>query len=241
MKTRPATETLGQCGDRLCIAEHMATKGAGNARRRGCGVKPPALHLTRATGKLRHPLTDLTENSMAPNGRVIKALLQIADMDRGYYRDHNLRFAQHPSETDGRLMVRLLAFALNASDDLRFAHDLSDEGEPELVEKQLNGDIRLWIEFGQGDEKWLRKACNRAARVRVYAYGGRSVPVWWQANRAALARHANLEVWEIPEAAVQAMAGLAGRTMRLRCTIGDDQLWLSDDTQSVLVEPVRLQ
>ena len=36
----------------------------------------------------------------------------IADIDRGYYRDHVLRLAQHPSETHERMMVRLLAFAL---------------------------------------------------------------------------------------------------------------------------------
>ena len=51
---------------------------------------------------------------MAANATIIKAELQVTDLDRHYYASHNLTLAQHPSETDERLMVRLLAFALFA-------------------------------------------------------------------------------------------------------------------------------
>jgi len=55
---------------------------------------------------------------MALKATICKAALTIADMDRQYYGDHSLTLAQHPSENDERLMVRLLAFALNASETL---------------------------------------------------------------------------------------------------------------------------
>ena len=51
---------------------------------------------------------------MALKSTIYKAELSIADIDHGYYAEHQLTLARHPSETEVRLMVRLLAFALNA-------------------------------------------------------------------------------------------------------------------------------
>lgn len=178
---------------------------------------------------------------MALRSSVVKAQLQIADMDRHYYQDHSLTLAQHPSETDQRLMVRLLAFALNASENLGFSSNLSDEGEAELSEKNLHGDIELWVAFGQPDEKWLRKASQRSKQVRLYAYGGRAVPIWWQQNQKELQRFSNLAIWDVPEEQVKALAGLYNRSMQLQCTINEGQVWFSDGNQSVQVELQQLK
>lgn len=179
---------------------------------------------------------------MALKATVFKVQLQIADMDRHYYQDHSLTLAQHPSENDERMMVRLLAFAMHASDTLAFTKGLSaEDDEPELWDKSLNGDINLWIEFGQSDEKWLRKAAGRAKQVKLFCYGGRSVPVWWQNNQQALQRYKNLSVVEINEEAVKAMAKLVNRSMNLQCNISENQIWLSDPQHSVLIEPVLLK
>jgi uncharacterized protein YaeQ len=179
---------------------------------------------------------------MALKATVFKVQLQIADMDRHYYQDHSLMLAQHPSENDERMMVRLLAFALNASDTLAFTKGLSTEDdEPELWDRTLSGEINLWVEFGQSDEKWLRKAAGRAKQVRLYCYGGRSVPVWWKNSQQALQRYQNLSVVEIPEDAVTAMAKMVNRSMNLQCNISEGQVWLSNTEQSVLIEPVLLK
>ena len=179
---------------------------------------------------------------MALKATVFKVQLQIADMDRHYYQDHNLTLAQHPSENDERMMVRLLAFALNASETLSFTRGLSaEDDEPELWDKALSGEINLWVEFGQSDEKWLRKAAGRAKQVILYCYGGRSVPVWWNNSKQALERYQNLSVVEIDETAVKAMAQLVNRNMALQCNISEGQIWLSDAEQSVLIEPVLLK
>ena len=179
---------------------------------------------------------------MALKATVFKVQLQIADMDRHYYHNHSLTLAQHPSENDQRMMVRLLAFALNASDTLAFTKGLSaDDDEPELWDKSLDGEINLWVEFGQSDEKWLRKAAGRAKQVQLFCYGGRSVPVWWKQNEQALQRYQNLSVVEINETAVAEMAKLVDRTMNLQCNISEGQVWLSDAQHSVLIEPVLLK
>lgn len=179
---------------------------------------------------------------MALKATVFKVQLQIADMDRHYYHNHSLMLAQHPSENDERMMVRLLAFVLNASDTLAFTKGLTTEdNEPELWDKSLSGEINLWVEFGQSDEKWLRKAAGRAKLVTLYCYGGRSVPVWWKNSQQALERYSNLQIIEIPEDAVKAMAKLVNRNMDLQYNISEGQIWLSDAEQSVMIEPVLLK
>lgn len=179
---------------------------------------------------------------MALKSTIVKVSLQIADMDRHYYQDHQLTLAQHPSETEDRLMVRLLAFAMNASEHLSFTKGLSSEGdEAELWDIDDSGSIRLWVEFGQSDEKWLRKASGRAQEVQLFCYGGRSVPVWWKNNSDALARYHNLKVIEVSEESVKAMAQLVSRNMTLQCNISEGQIWLSNENQSLCVEPVLLK
>lgn len=179
---------------------------------------------------------------MAIKSTVIKVKLEIADMDRHYYQDHHLTLARHPSETDQRLMARIVAFTLNASDSLSFSSSLSSEDdEPELSDKSLTGDINLWVAFGTPDEKWLRKASNRAREVQVFAYGTHSVPVWWKQNEKALARYHNLKVWELPEAELADAAQLVSRGMKLQCNISEGQIWLSNDAGSHTLEPIILK
>ena len=178
---------------------------------------------------------------MAPKSTVYKVNLQIADMDRHYYAEHPLTIAQHPSETDTRMMVRLLAFALNASETLQFSKGLCVDDEAELWDVDLSGVVDLWVEFGQADEKWLRKASGRAKQVVLYTYGGRSVPIWWQQNQSILSRFKNLKVVNIPEQAVEQLAGFVGRNMAIQVNINEGQVWLSNADMSVLVEPEVLQ
>lgn len=111
---------------------------------------------------------------MALKSTIYKAELQIADMDRHYYADHALTVARHPSETDERMMVRIVAFALFAHERLEFCKGLSDVDEPDLWQKDLTGAIDVWIEAGQPDERRIAKAAGRAGQVTVIAYGGKT-------------------------------------------------------------------
>jgi uncharacterized protein YaeQ len=174
---------------------------------------------------------------MALKATICKAELHIADMERGYYHDHAVTVARHPSETDERMMVRLLAFALNADDTLAFGAGLSTDDEPDLWRKDLTGSIETWIDVGLPDEKRIRKACGRANAVFVYSYGGHAAELWWQQVGDKLARSHKLTVVNLPQAGTRALAGLAARNMNLQFTIQDGQVWVADDRTSVQLDP----
>lgn len=173
---------------------------------------------------------------MAIKSTVFKADLQIADMDRNYYQPHLLTLARHPSETDERMMVRLLAFALHADEMLSFTKGLSSDDEPDLWLKSLSDEIELWIDVGQPDEKRIRKACGRAKQVVIYCYSSRSAEVWWEQNSRKLQRCNNLKVIHILDDASKQLAHLAQRNMQLQCTVQDGQIWLADDAESIQVD-----
>jgi len=172
---------------------------------------------------------------MATKATIFKVDLQIADMDRNYYQTHALTIARHPSETDERMMVRVLAFARHAHESLAFSKGLSTEDEPDLWQKDLTGDIELWIDLGQPEEKRIRRACGRARQVIIYTYSGNSADIWWNKIRGTLDRLKNLTVINLSADTVQAMAKLAQRGMQLQCTIQDGQVWIADHNDSVEV------
>jgi len=179
---------------------------------------------------------------MALKATIHKVQLQIADMDRHYYADHALTVAQHPSETDERMMVRLLAFALNADASLAFGRGVSTEGEPDLWRKDLTDAIEVWIQLGQPDEKEIRRACARASQVILYPYSGHGAAIWWEQVAGKCATLDNLTVIDIAPASVQALATLAARSMTLNCLIQDGAVWVTrPDQDAVEVEMAMLK
>lgn len=172
---------------------------------------------------------------MALKATIFKVDLQIADMDRHYYGDHALTIARHPSETDERMMMRVLAFACHADPALVFGKGLSSDDEPDLWQKDLTGAIDLWVETGLPDDKRLLKASARAGRVMVYSYGS-AASIWWKQLAGKIARAKNIAVVHVPPATSQALAQLAQRTMQLQCTIQDGQIWLTGTAGAVQVE-----
>jgi len=182
---------------------------------------------------------------MAIKSTIFKAELQVADMDRAHYGTHALTLAQHPSENDERMMVRLLAYALHAvgEDDearLCFANAMTEMDEPDLWRRSLVGDILLWVDVGQPDEKWLRKASHRSRELVLYLYG-RNGGLWWSQNHGPLDKLANLRVRQVPAAASAELAGLARRTMRLQCTVQDGSIWFGDGESTVEIELLELK
>ena len=174
---------------------------------------------------------------MALNSTVVKAELQVSDMDRHYYATHNLTLAQHPSETDERLMVRLLAFALYADERLEFGRGISDEDEPAMWKRDYTGEIELWIELGHPDESRIKKASGRAQQVVVVNYGGRASDIWWDKIATSLTRLKNVTVIDLPADVVDALPGIGERGMRLNALVQDGELQLMGDRGSVALRP----
>jgi uncharacterized protein YaeQ len=165
---------------------------------------------------------------MALKSTVFKADLQLADLDRNYFSDYALTIAQHPSETMERVMIRLLAFALFASEDLRFGRGLSNEDDASLWEIDPGGVTRLWIDVGLPDETRIKKACSRSDQVVVLSYGGRASDLWWQQQANPLARYKNLTVLQILPEDSEKLVAVANRTMKLSWTIQEGMLYLAE-------------
>lgn len=177
---------------------------------------------------------------MALKATIYTVDLEMVDCDRNYYEPHRLTLACHASETEERLMVRLLAFALNAHERLEFGGGVSESDEPDLWQKDLGGDIQLWIELGHPDERLLARACGRSRQVLVYTYSA-SPERWYAPLAARLGGLKNLQVWSIPAESVTALAGLADRRMAIQCTIQDGTVWFRDkQDREVEVTPQRI-
>jgi uncharacterized protein YaeQ len=177
---------------------------------------------------------------MALKATIYKADLQVADMDRHYYADHALTIARHPSETDERMMVRVLMYALYAQEGIAFTKGLFDVDEPEVWVKDLTGTIKLWIDTGQPDDTRLRKACGRAAQVVLVCYSS-SCELWWKQIENKLERLSNLTVLQVPAETSQALAALTERNMQLQCMVQDGEVWVSTEAARVPVQLKRLK
>lgn len=177
---------------------------------------------------------------MALRATVHKARLTVSDTDRGHYAEHVLTVARHPSETDERMMVRVVAFALYASDGLAFGRGLSDVDDPDLIERDLTGRIARWIEVGLPDERAVLKACGKADRVVVVAYG-HNVNRWWDGVRAGLARARNLTVLQLANDDTKALERLADRQMTIEATIQEGLVWFAVGNETIQTQPVVLQ
>lgn len=176
---------------------------------------------------------------MAIKPKVFKVNLQIADMDRHYYEEHLLTVAQHPSETDERMMVRILAFALNANANLSFAEGITDTNQADLWDRDLNEQIALWISVGLPDEKLIRKAVSRATQVIIYSYGGRIANMWW--DKLKLNDYKNLRVINLDPNETRELAEFASRGMKLNINVQEGDVTVSNDTTHINITPQILK
>jgi uncharacterized protein YaeQ len=176
---------------------------------------------------------------MALKSTIYKIELLMADLDRHYYAQHQLTLAKHPSETEERLMVRLLAFMLFANDQLSFGKGLSDDDEPDLWQKDLTGAIKRWVLVGLPDEREIRKACGKSEQVVVILYGANSADMWWQQHSKALLKQNNLTIIQLIDSV--ALSHICSRSMHISCTIQDSSILLGHDTGSINIQPKILK
>ena len=173
---------------------------------------------------------------MAIKSTIFKADIQVSNMNTHYYQNHQLTVARHPSENDQRMMIRLLAFALQAHEQLQFTKGLSDEDEPDLWQKSLSDEIEVWIDLGQPDEKRIRKACAKADKVVVYTYNESGALKWFEQIENKLTRFDHLSIYCVPDEAAIAMSQMSKRNMQLQYMIQDGEIMVSDGENSVTVE-----
>ena len=175
---------------------------------------------------------------MAQKSTIYKVELSVSDMDRHYYETHRLTVAKHPSETDERLMVRILAFALNAHEQLEMTKGLSTDDEPDIWQKSLGGELELWVALGLPSAKVVRQSCCKADKVCIYSYGGKPAEMWWEKIKNSTTRFDNLQVVNLSQADTGDLAELANRSMKLHVNIQEGEVMVSVDDKTVYVTPI---
>ncbi|PWW04481.1 uncharacterized protein YaeQ [Hoeflea marina] len=176
---------------------------------------------------------------MAQNATIYKVELSVSDMDRHYYETHKLTVAKHPSETDERMMLRIIAFALNAHEHLEMTKGLSTDDEPDIWQKSLSGELDVWVALGLPSEKLLRQSCGKANRVVIYPYGGRTAEMWWDKVKSSTSRFDNLQVTGFSEKDTRELANLASRAMQLQVNIQDGEVMVSAGDRIVYLTPLK--
>jgi uncharacterized protein YaeQ len=176
---------------------------------------------------------------MAQKATIYKVELSVSDMDRHYYETHKLTVAKHPSETDERLMVRILAFALNAHEHLEMTKGLSTDDEPDIWQKSLSGELNLWVALGLPSEKVVRQSCGKSSKVIVYSYGGRTAAMWWDKIKNSTTRFDNLRVMNLAEKDTRDLGKLAHRSMQVQVNIQDGEVMINVGDNIVYVTPIE--
>ncbi|MEH6647371.1 YaeQ family protein [Sulfitobacter sp.] len=176
---------------------------------------------------------------MAQKSTIYKVELSVSDMDRHYYETHKLTVAKHPSETDERLMVRILAFSLNAHEQLEMTKGLSTDYEPDIWQKSLSGELELWVALGLPSEKVVRQSCGKGSKVIVYSYGGRTAEMWWEKLKNNTTRFDNLQVMNFSQEETRDLGELVNRSMKVQVNIQDGEVMVGVDDRIVYVTPIE--
>ena len=164
---------------------------------------------------------------MAQKATIYKVELSVSDMDRHCYGTHNLTVAKHPSETDERLILRILAFALNVRDRLEFSKGLSSDDEPDIWQKSRSGELELWVILGLPSEKIIRQSCGRANEVVIYSYGGRAAELWWEKIKNTAMRSDNLRVVNVSYQDSKEVGQLLDRSVKMLVSVEDNDVMIS--------------
>jgi len=156
-----------------------------------------------------------------------KFSISLSDLERDYYDELSLTVAQHPSESAERMMVRVMAYCLNAQERLRVTKGLSETEEPDLWVKSLDDQIEHWVDVGEPGLDRLKKATRQALHTRVYSFNSKS-PTWWQQLQLQRSK-LSVEVFAFEWSAIQALANLLERTMVMSVTITGDSAYVATE------------
>ena len=164
---------------------------------------------------------------MALQATPYKVDLNLTDIDRNVYENLRFTVARHPSETEERLAVRLIAYALWYHEQLAFGRGLSDVDEPALWERSLDDRVLHWIEVGQPDAERMTWCSRRTERFSLVAYG--NLRVWQSKVLDSVRNLKNLNVVGVDQAALENLARDLPRSISWSVMISDGLLYITDE------------
>ena len=156
--------------------------------------------------------------------------ISLSDLNRDYYDSLNLTLAQHPSETLERMMVRVLAYCINAHEYLAFTKGLSEVDEPDLWVRTLDDQVALWIDVGEPAADRVKKATRLAKAVKVYSFNTKS-NVWWSQGQPKF-EALEASYFNFPWEDIQQLAKLVERTMDFSVTITGDSAYIATESNA---------
>jgi uncharacterized protein YaeQ len=162
---------------------------------------------------------------MAQKPTIYKANIALNDLDRNYFDSLELTIAQHPSENLERMMVRVLAYCLNAQDRLTFTAGISTPDEPDIQVMSLDDRMLAWIDVGEPSFDRIKKASRLAEKVKIYSFNTKS-DIWWQKEQDKFST-LNVEVYQFDWEQVKQLSTLVERTMTLSMTISEQSVFIT--------------
>ncbi|HBV76674.1 MULTISPECIES: YaeQ family protein [Vibrio] len=176
---------------------------------------------------------------MALKPTIYKFRIALTDMNQDYYDSLNLTIAQHPSESEDRMMARVLAFCLNAQPGLQFTKGLSSIEEPDIWLKSLDDQIQVWIEAGEPDPERIKKATRLAKQVKVYSFNTKS-DVWWKQNQTKFSQ-LKAEVVRFDNVGIQDFSKMIARTLDIGVMLSGNSAYISADNSQCEISWETLQ
>jgi len=176
---------------------------------------------------------------MANPSTIYRVTIQLSDIDRGIYEALQATVARHPSETEERLVARLLAYALFYEEELLFTKGIAVGDEPDLWSKGPDGRVLLWVEVGLPEPERLIKSARHAGRVAVLACGN-SLLNWERLKFPKLAGVANLSITNLDQGFISRLVALLARSITWDITITEGTLYLQIAGES-LETPIQVR
>jgi len=156
---------------------------------------------------------------------IYKLRISLSDLNRDYYDTLSLTIAQHPSENLELMIVRVLAYCINAKEYLVFTRGLSEVDDPDIWVRTLDDQIALWIDVGEPAFDRIKKATRLAESVKVYSFNSKS-DIWWQQGQDKF-KDLKASVFQFQWENIQSLSALVERTMDCSVTITGNSAYLA--------------
>ncbi|MCW8853436.1 MAG: YaeQ family protein [Gammaproteobacteria bacterium] len=165
---------------------------------------------------------------MALKPTIYKFRISLSDLNRDYYDTLSLTIAQHPSENLERMMIRVMAYCINAQEYLAFTKGLSEVDEPDIWVRTLDDQIALWIDVGEPAVDRIKKSTRLAAKVKVYSFNSKS-DIWWEQGRSRFSQ-LKASFYQFQWQDIQSLAALVQRTMDCSVTITGNSAYVATES-----------
>lgn len=168
---------------------------------------------------------------MALPSTIYRASLQLSDVDRGVYEVLQTTIARHPSETEERLVARVLAYALFYEPGLAFTKGVGAGDEPDLWLKEPDGRTALWVEVGLPESERILKASRHSAKVALVVCG-RALPHWEQQHLKKMSELRNVNILLFNQLFINSVSAKLDRSINWDITISDNNLYINSGDET---------